>query len=70
MGGNFDDCLEEKEDTAVLREKALLAVKSFKIIKKAIWMTSNIADNAEGKAVPKMEQTVNLPKLRILLEEI
>ena len=70
MVGIFEDGLVEKDDTAMMREKALVAVKSFTVIKNAIWMTSNVWNNTEGKAVPKIKRTVNLTKLRILMEEI
>ena len=53
MAGNFEGRLGKDDDTAKMREKALTTVKTFKIIKNAIWETSIIWDNVEKKDIPK-----------------
>ena len=47
-----------------------MAVKTFKVIKSAIWQTCNIRDASTNLRIPRPEQTVNLKKLRILMDEI
>ena len=70
MASNFADGSGDELDTGEMREKALKAVNTFKAIKKSIWETCNIWNVVEDKEIPKEQQTVNLEKLRILLEEI
>ena len=47
-----------------------MAVKTFKVLKKAIWMTCIIWDDKLGKEIAQPEQNVDLKKLKIMLEEI
>jgi len=54
---------------AKLREDALVSVKTYKHIKRVIWMTS-IAFAKDGKPIDKEQQVVNLTRLRIIMDEI
>ena len=51
MVKNFADGCEGKQDTAVMRDRALDAVKTFKAIKKAIWQTCNIWNIEENEEI-------------------
>lgn len=66
--GNFSEAVQGLE-MARLRDGALTAVKTFKSIKRVIWMTS-IAWTKQGKPIDQEEQLVNLNRLRIIMDEI
>ena len=49
ISGQFQDAEVEGGDTALMRDRALITVKTFKVIKTVIWETSNTFDDRTGK---------------------
>ena len=56
-------------DVETLREKSLLAVKTFKTIKQVIWQSARVLDE-EGNEIPQEERELDVKLLLGLMEEI
>ena len=56
-------------DVETLREKSLLAVKTFKTIKQVIWQSARVLDE-DGNEIPQEERELDVKLLLGLMEEI